>query len=344
MDLVHARGLAERNGGQVVVAGQHGDVTDSEESELADHGASFGAQFVADGDGAQEPATPLDEHDGAACALERIDGGAEIAGGDGAGLAQPGGPALDGPVRPLPVTACTSSAAGTSGAARMAAASGCSLWVSSAAATRSTVSRSPPSATTTSTTVGRMQFEGAGLVEGDDSDTGEALQGGAPLTSAPTRRGADGGDDGDRDRDRERAAPAATRTTSERPIHSRGSPPMLPATATAAAATMMAGTSGRRCARPAAGSPLALLRLLDDVDDAGQRAVGGAGGDVDLEHAAAVDRRREHLGVGSTSVGMDSPVIADRSRVDRPRPTMPSVARRPPGPTTMPLPTASSVG
>ena len=45
---------------------------------------------------------------------------------------------------------------------------------------------------------------------------------------------------------------------------------------------------------------------------------------------------------GPTSTGIDSPVIADVSRLERPARTIPSVAIRSPGRTTMTWPTVSS--
>jgi hypothetical protein len=45
------------------------------------------------------------------------------------------------------------------------------------------------------------------------------------------------------------------------------------------------------------GRPLA-LRMLDQMDDAGQRAVGGQPPRFDLESAGAVDGAREHLVAG----------------------------------------------
>jgi hypothetical protein len=46
---------------------------------------------------------------------------------------------------------------------------------------------------------------------------------------------------------------------------------------------------------------------------------------------------------GSTSTGIDSPVIAEVSRLERPERTIPSVAIRSPGRTTMTWPTVNSL-
>ena len=204
-----------------------------------------------------------------------------------------------------------------SAAARIAAASGCSLRVSSAAATARTRSRRDRGGGGDDLDHGGLVAgEGAGLVERDGADRAERFDRGAAL-------------DEDAARD---AAPIAAMTATgtlkakahgrgrdehdqgTRDPHARGRRGALPSSGDEGGQDKHTGDErpGDPFGEPLAGA-LALLRLLDDADEPGQRVVRGGRGHLDLERAGAVDGAGEHGRAGPTSTGTDSPVTTEAS-------------------------------
>ena len=133
---------------------------------------------------------------------------------------------------------------------------------------------------------------------------------------------------------RAKASAAATSTTSDRDSHTCGSPSNEPRTAMPAAMTMIPGTKadGDPFGEPLARAPC-VPAPSDDVHDLRQRGCPPCGPRPHLQraivdHCAAktsahrCDLDRQHL-----------PVMAERSSVERPDRTTPSVASRSPGPT-----------
>ena len=128
---------------------------------------------------------------------------------------------------------------------------------------------------------------------------------------------------------------AATRTTSARSVHVPGSPIKKPNNTIAAAAISTAGTRGlairsasrarlpfRACACSTRAT-ICVRELSRPSAVASIRRV-----------AAPFTEPAATRSPGATSTGIDSPVTADVSRLDRPSTTTPSVATRSPAPTT----------
>jgi len=136
---------------------------------------------------------------------------------------------------------------------------------------------------------------------------------------------------------------AATSTTRARVIHSSGSPNSEPTTPTSSASTITPGTSGlairsaRRARLPfsACACSTSSTIVVKELSVPAAVASTSSTPEVLIEPA-------DTCAPASTSTGIDSPVIAEVSRLDRPDRTTPSVATRSPGRTNMSCPTVSS--
>ena len=239
------------------------------------------------------------EDDGAALALEVRDGAVQLAGSDEAGLAQPDRLAVDGAGDAV---AGDGLDVGGLGHVRRSGEDGGGERVL-AACLQSGGDRKHFFAVgavggNDVDDLGTVARERAGLVQGDDGDTGERFERGAALDEDARPGGcADGSDDRDGDGDGKRTGGGShehdegafdpkLRVAEERSEHGDGG--------------CGHHDPGYKWSGDALGEALtgalALLGLLHDVDDAGEAAVAGPGGDLDVEDAATVDRSREHLG------------------------------------------------
>jgi len=136
---------------------------------------------------------------------------------------------------------------------------------------------------------------------------------------------------------------AATSTTSARVIHTSGSPSSDPITATSSERIITPGTSGRamrsarRARSPFSAWACSTIPTMVARELSAQPAVVVTSSDpVALTDPAATGSP------GATATGIDSPVIADVSRLLWPVRTMPSVATRSPGRTRSIWPVVSS--
>ena len=136
---------------------------------------------------------------------------------------------------------------------------------------------------------------------------------------------------------------AATRTTSARVIHVSGSPSSEPITPTSTARIITPGTRGwaiRSAIR--ARSPFSACafstRSTSVVSELSVPAAVVSTSSTPAELIAPAGTSSP----GATSSGMDSPVIAEVSRLERPDRMMPSVAIRSPGRTSISSPTSRS--
>ncbi len=259
----------------------------------------------------------------------------------------PTSPSAARPVSPAPGTAVTSRAGtGSPTSARIAAANGCSLRDSSAAATASTSSRPRPSTGTTSTTVGRLRVNVPVLSNATVRTPPSASRAAPPLTSAPPRVAAPMAETTVTGTEIANAhGEAATSTTRARSIHTSGSPSAAPSTAMSTAATITPGTNGRairsanRCPAPLRACSTSTIRTTRASELSSVPAL------------TATSRTPVPLTVpantsepGPTSTGMDSPVTAESSRALCPDTTTPSVATRSPGRINRVSPGTSSSG
>src|SRR5690606_16289316 len=138
---------------------------------------------------------------------------------------------------------------------------------------------------------------------------------------------------------------AATSTTKARSTHVAGSPRSEPTPAISAATTITPGTSGRatrsanRCPAPlraCSASTTDTMRANELSDAAAVTATSNT--PVPLMAPANTSSP------GPASTGTDSPVMADTSKALRPVTTVPSVATRSPGLTTITSPTRNCSG
>ena len=251
------------------------------------------------------------------------------------------------PVSPAPTSAVTSSAARTASVAtRIALASGCSLRTSRAAAHASTCAREKGSIVATSITAGWLRVRVPVLSSAIVRTRPRVSRAAPPLIRMPRRL----------------AAPieatvvtgteianahgeAATTITSARCSHSIGSPSRNPATTVSVAAIRMPGTSGlairsaSRWVSPLRDCSASTMCTIRANELSSARAV------------TSISRTPEPLidpaktcSPGPTSIGIDSPVIAEVSSAVRPVLTTPSVASRSPGRTTIRSPTTRPSG
>jgi len=137
---------------------------------------------------------------------------------------------------------------------------------------------------------------------------------------------------------------AATRTTRARVIQVSGSPSRDPSTPTRTARTITPGTSGRairsaiRARSPFSAWACSTSSTIVVSELSVPAAVASTSSTPALLIAPA-----DTASPGATSTGIDSPVIAEVSRLDRPERTSPSVATRSPGRTSSTSPTAISL-
>ena len=202
-------------------------------------------------------------------------------------------------------------------AARIAAANGCSLRASSAAATSSTCSRVAPSVVATSMTTGRLRVRVPVLSRATPRIVPRVSSAAPPLTSTPSLLAAPiaattvtGTEIASAHGD------AATRTTRARSIHTTGSPSRLPITAISAAAIITPGTRGlamrsaRRWLAPLRDCSASTIFTILASELSSAVVV-----DLDGQDAGAVDRPGEHLVTGS---GLDRHrLTGDRRDVQR---------------------------
>ncbi len=137
---------------------------------------------------------------------------------------------------------------------------------------------------------------------------------------------------------------AATRTTRARVIHTSGSPSSEPMRATRMDSTSTPGTRGRAMvSAKRARSPLsACARSTSSTIVVNELSVPAAVVSTSKTPFALI-APAETLSPGTTSTGIDSPVIADVSRLERPAVMTPSVAMRSPGRTSRVCPTERSL-
>ena len=238
---------------------------------------------------------------------------------------------------PCPASSTTSVAGlATGAAAMMAAARGWVLVASTAAAQASRSSRVIPGAGWTSTTVGSLRVRvpvlsraTARIVPSCSNASPDLMTtpnfDAAPIALITVTGTAMASAHGD----------AATRTTRARSIQVHGSPTSSPNRATTAAAIRTTGTSGfairsaRRARLPLRAWACSTRATIWVRELSRPSAV------ASIRNVAAPLTEPAATGSpGPTSTGIDSPVIADVSRLDLPSTTTPSVAMRSPAPMT----------
>src|SRR5699024_1788468 len=324
-------------GGAGVVAGEHRHL-DALSGEGADHLGDLGAQLVADADRSRGGAVTVHDHDRHALLLQTRDPIAETP-----GVGQRGLPTvIRAPSRlpwlPGPACSVTASATGVAGAAAVVAeASGWVLCCSSAAAHASACASVTPSAVSTALTAGSLRVRVPVLstatwrITPNRSNTAPDVMITPHLLADPIPATTVSGTE-----IASAHGEAATSTPSARASHRSGTPNSDPMTAARTSRINTPGTSGRamRSARRARSPFSACAFSTRSTIVVSELSVPAAV--VSTSNAPAVlIAPADTVSPGSTSTGIDSPVIAEVSRLDRPVRTMPSVAIRSPGRTSM---------
>ena len=251
------------------------------------------------------------------------------------------------PISPAPGTASTSVAGLTwSTAARMAAARGCSLRASSAAARSSTCSRVASLVVATSMTVGRLAVSVPVLSSATPRTAPRASSAAPPLTSAPSLLAAPIAATTVTGTEIAKAhGDAATNTTRARSIEVAGSPSRLPITAISVATIMIPGTRGwamrsaSRCEVPLRACSASTIRTIR----ASELSCAVVVTSTSSTPVPLIDPANTSS-PSAASTGTDSPVMAETSSAVRPSRMIPSVAIRSPGLTSIRSPTRNSVG
>ena len=249
------------------------------------------------------------------------------------------------PTMPWPAVSRTSVAAGAPGTALViAAARGCVLWPSRLAAHASTPSWVAP-VVTTWVTVGLLRVRVPVLSTARWRMPPNRSNAAPDFTTTPNFDAAPMADTTVTGTAIARAhGDAATSTTRARVIHTPGSPLSSdPSTPTSTARIITPGTRGRamRSARRARSPFSACACSTSSTIVVSELPVPAAVASTSRTPVVLIDPADTSM-PGSTSTGIDSPVIADVSRLLRPARTMPSVAIRSPGRTTSTSPTRSS--
>ena len=299
--LIDARLGGQRGGGGVVVAGEHRDPV-ARFVQGRDDFRGFGAQFVADRDGADQDAIVFDQDGGGTRVLDALHVLGQGPGGDPARSAQPHATTVQntgepGPgdrfdrLGPLRGGGCGQDGAGERVFAALLQRGGHRQHLLGGAP-RGRYGLDHGRAVTS---------QGAGLVQGHGLDMTHGLQGGSALDQGAVLGGrTDRGDHGHRHRDGQCARGSGHQH------HQRTFDPHQrvaeqgPQGGDEYGGDHHPGYQGRGDAvGQALSGALAGLLGLHDGHDAGQGVVGGGGGHGHFQHAGAVDGTGEHLVAGT---------------------------------------------